>query len=134
MLNKLYVISFALMPVGWMTVQPAMAETPKEILASIQSEAVGQAFSATRGESFFKTKHGSDWSCSTCHTDNPAAVGKHTETSKMIDPLAPSANAERFTDTKKVNKWFKRNCKDVLGRECTSQEKGDVLTYLLAVK
>ena len=35
---------------------------------------------------------------------------------------------------KKVAKWFKRNCNDVLDRECTAQEKGDVLSYLLTVK
>ena len=34
----------------------------------------------------------------------------------------------------KVEKWFKRNCNDVLGRVCTPLEKGDVLSYLLTVK
>jgi hypothetical protein len=48
--------------------------------------------------------------------------------------MAPAANAERFTDTAKVEKWFKRNCNDVLDRACTPQEKGDVITYLLTVK
>ena len=61
-------------------------------------------------------------------------MGKHSETGKKIDPMAPSANAERFTDPKKVAKWFKRNCNDVLDRACTPQEQGDVLSYLLAVK
>ena len=87
-----------------------------------------------RGEKFFKTKHNHNLSCSTCHTDNPAAQGKHSETDKIIKPLAPAANEERFTDMKKVANWIKRNCNDVLDRECTVQEKGDVLTYLLTVK
>ena len=114
------------------------AETPNEILSSIQKEAAGtsgfQDFSAARGESFFKAKHGNEWSCASCHTENPATQGKHAKTGKVIQPLAPSANAERFTDPGKVAKWFKRNCNDVLDRVCTPQEKGDVLAYLLAVK
>ena len=128
----------ALVAVAGLAAQPAFAETPNEIQASIQQEAAGtpglQEFSATRGESFFKTKHANDWSCASCHTDNPAAPGKHAKTGKTIDPLAPSANAERFTSPKKVAKWFKRNCNDVLDRVCTPQEKGDVLAYLLTVK
>ena len=117
--------------------QPALALTPNEVLATIKGEVSTpgfQGFSAERGESFFKAKHGGDWSCASCHTDNPAASGKHAKTSKTIQPLAPAANAERFTDMAKVEKWFKRNCNDVLKRACTPQEKGDVLTYLLTVR
>lgn len=118
-----------------LAVQPALAETPNEILAAIQQEASGtQDFSAARGEAFFKAKHGAEWSCASCHTDNPAATGKHAKTGKAIDPLAPAANAERFTSPKKVAKWFKRNCNDVLSRACTPQEKGDVLAYLLTIR
>jgi len=127
-----------LMAVAGLAAQPALAETPGEILASIQKEAAGtpgfQGFSAARGESFFKAKHGTEWSCASCHTENPAAPGKHAKTGKVIEPLAPFANAERFTSPKKVDKWLKRNCNDVLERVCTPQEKGDVLAYLLAVK
>ena len=118
-------------------VNQAHAETPAQVLDALKAEASAtpgfQGFSAARGESFFKTKHNHDLSCSSCHTDNPAAQGKHAETDKLIKPLAPSANPERFTDMKKVAKWFKRNCNDVLDRECTPQEKGDVLAYLLTV-
>jgi len=120
-----------------LSAQPAFAETPDEVLAAIKNSAAAmpgfQGFSAARGETFYKSKHGSDWSCSTCHTDNPAAQGKHAKTDKPIKPLAPSANAERFTDMKKIEKWFKRNCNDVLDRVCTPQEKGDVLAYLLTI-
>lgn len=132
------VSGFVLVAALGLAVQPALAETPNEILASIQKEAAGipgfQGFSAARGEVFFKAKHGAEWSCASCHTENPAAAGKHAKTGKAIDPLAPSANSERFTNPKKVAKWFKRNCNDVLGRVCTEQEKGDVLAYLLTVK
>ena len=119
--------------------QPAWAETPAEILAGIKSEAQAanpafHGFSAARGEQFFKHKHGSEWSCSSCHTDNPAATGKHDKTGKTIQPLAPAANAERFTSPRKVAKWFKRNCNDVVDRVCTPQEQGDVLSYLLTIK
>jgi Domain of unknown function (DUF1924) len=118
-------------------VSSAFAETPAEILASIKAEAANtagfQGFSATRGETFFKAKHGGEWSCSSCHTDNPMNSGKHAKTEKVIKPMAPKANEERFTEPKKVAKWFKRNCNDVLERECTAQEQGDVMTYLLAV-
>ena len=116
----------------------AFAETPKGLLTSLQLEAEYtpgfQGFSSARGEKFFNTRHGSEWSCASCHTENPAAPGKHAKTGKVIAPLAPSANAERFTNPKKVGKWFKRNCNDVLGRLCTAQEKGDVLAYLLTIK
>lgn len=116
----------------------AFAETPESVLASFKGDASGapgfQGFSAARGETFFKTRQGGEWSCASCHTDNPAAQGKHAKTGKIIKPLAPAANAERFTDMAKVEKWFKRNCNDVLERVCTPQEKGDVLAYLLTIQ
>jgi hypothetical protein len=121
-----------------LAVRPVFAESPESVLASIKSEASGtpgfQGFSATHGETFFKAKQKGELSCSSCHTDNPSAEGKHAKTGKIIKPLAPSANAERFTDIAKVEKWFKRNCNDVIERACTPQEKGDLLAYLLSIK
>lgn len=138
MFRVFYASGLAFITVAGLAAQPAWAETPNEILASIQKEASGtpgfQGFSAARGESFFKARHGGEWSCASCHTENPAATGKHAKTGKVIEPLAPSANAERFASPKKAEKWFKRNCNDVLSRVCTPQEKGDVLAYLLTVK
>lgn len=118
---------------------PALAQTPQQQLAEFRRAAAETVpgfkdFSAARGEQFFKSTHGNDWSCATCHTTNPAAPGKHTRTSKLIKPLAPTVNPERFTDPAKVEKWFKRNCNDVLDRACTPQEKGDVLTFLTTLK
>lgn len=69
-------------------------------------------------------------SCTTCHTDNLKNTGKHTRTGKTIQPLAPSVNPERMSDTKKISKWLKRNCMWTLGRECTSQEKSNILEYI----
>lgn len=138
MLRTFVVSGFLLAGMVGLSVSSALAETPDEVLAIIKVDASGtpgfQGFSAERGEKFFKTKHNHDLSCSSCHTDNPAKEGKHSETGKLIKPMAPAANEERFTDLKKVAKWFKRNCNDVLDRECTPQEKGDVLSYLLTVK
>lgn len=114
----------------------AQAETPRDFLGRYEAEARRSnpafAASAQRGEKFFKTVQ-EEWSCASCHSDNPAATGKHARTSKPIEPLAPAANPERFARADKVEKWFKRNCKDVLGRTCTPAEKGDVLAYLMTV-
>jgi cytochrome c553 len=114
---------------------PALADTPQQLLATYQQQA-GSA-SAARGEAFFFAKvtqsGGEIASCSSCHTDNPKATGK-TRAHKPIEPLAPVANRERLTDTAKVEKWFKRNCRDVLARECTAQEKADFVAFLISVK
>ena len=138
MTNLFHVAALILTITAGLIAQPAYAETPSEILASMQQEAASSpgfgGFSAARGQKFFKQTHASEWSCASCHTDNPTSQGKHAKTGKAIELLAPSANAERFTNPKKVEKWFKRNCNDVLDRVCTAQEKGDVLTYLLSVK
>lgn len=119
----------------------AMAETPGEFLNRYEAEArqaepayAAYAASPRRGEQFFRQVGVKDWSCSTCHTDNPAGPGKHATTAKAIDPLAPAANTARFTRAEKVEKWFKRNCNDVLGRACSPREKSDVLAYLVAVR
>ena len=116
----------------------ANAQTPQQTLASLRQQAMAtpgfDGFSAARGEQFFKSTHANDWSCATCHTENPAVAGKHAKTNKTIQPMAPAVNNERFIDQNRVEKWFKRNCNDVVDRACTPLEKGDVLTYLLSVK
>lgn len=138
MLRKFHISAFALIAASGLAAQPCFAETPAEVLTSLQKDAAAtpgfQGFSSARGETFFMARHGNEWSCSSCHTENPAAAGKHAKTGKAIEPLAPSANAERFTNPKKVDKWFKRNCNDVLDRLCSAQEKGDLLAYLLTFK
>lgn len=111
----------------------AHAETPRDFLTRFEKEA-GSVANADRGARFFATKQGSDWSCSSCHTERPTQPGRHAKTDKVIQPLAPVANAVRFTDTGKVDKWFGRNCNDVLSRACTAQEKADVLAWLMAQK
>lgn len=75
---------------------------------------------------------GEKMSCATCHGGDFSKSGKHHRTGKVIEPMSMKVNAERYTDVKKIEKWFKRNCKDAWGRECTVQEKADFLTFLLA--
>ena len=110
--------------------------TPQELLQTWRTEERAQSpafagFSAERGKSLYFMQP-ADWSCSTCHTRNPHDDGHHAVTSKPIKPLSPLANPARFSDAAKVEKWFKRNCRDVLKRECTVVEKGDLLTFLMS--
>jgi len=110
-----------------------LAATPAELLAGYTAQAGGTA-QAARGQAFFTTTHGKEWSCSSCHGAVPTQTGKHAATGKPIGPMAPAFNAERFTDAAKTEKWFRRNCNDVVGRVCTAAEKADVLAWLLTLK
>jgi uncharacterized membrane protein len=107
--------------------------TPAAQLAGYVAQS-GQAAQAARGQEFFTAKHGKEWSCSSCHTAKPTVDGKHASTGKVITPMAPAANAQRFTDAAKTEKWFRRNCNDVVGRECSPAEKADVLSWLVSLK
>jgi photosystem II stability/assembly factor-like uncharacterized protein len=112
---------------------PAHAAGPADMLAGFTAQA-GTAAVAARGQDFFTRTHGREWSCSTCHGAVPTQTGKHASTGKPIGALAPAFNAERFTDKAKSDKWFRRNCNDVVGRECTPSEKADVLAWLMTLK
>jgi hypothetical protein len=114
----------------------ALAATPADIARAYAEQAKQAApqfsgFSGARGKAFFESRHGGEWSCASCHTANPVDPGRHARTGKPIAPLAPGGDAERFTSLDKVEKWFRRNCSDVLDRACTAQEKGDILAYLM---
>jgi len=109
------------------------AAAPAELLAGYSAQA-GAAASPQRGEQFFNATQGKEWSCATCHGTAPTQAGKHASTGKPIGALAPSANAQRFSDAAKVEKWFRRNCNDVLGRECSAAEKADVMSWLIGLK
>lgn len=91
-------------------------------------------FSAQRGETLFRTKWAGGEartpSCTACHTDNPKASGRNAKTGRAIEPVAISANSKRFTDLADVEKQFRRDCKNVIGRECTPIEKGDYVTFM----
>lgn len=94
-------------------------------------------FVPAAGRSVWTQEHpspqgGAARSCSTCHGNDPRQAGRHAETGKPIEPMAPAVNAGRLTDPAKVEKWFRRNCRWTLGRECTAQEKGDFIQYLIS--
>lgn len=112
---------------------PALAAAPADLLAGYAAEAAVKP-DAQRGQAFFATAHGREWSCASCHGQTPTGAGRHASTGKPIAPLAPAADARRFTDLAKTEKWFRRNCGDVLGRACTPAEKADVLAWLLTLK
>lgn len=111
----------------------ALAATPAELLTGYAAQA-GSAGVPARGQEFFTKTHGKEWSCSTCHGAMPTQTGKHASTGKPIAAMAPAFNAERFTDKAKTEKWFRRNCNDVVARECTPSEKADVLSWLITLK
>ncbi|MFC1749760.1 DUF1924 domain-containing protein [Pseudomonadota bacterium] len=94
------------------------------------SAANSNAGKALWNKSFTDTESGQQRSCTSCHGEDAYASGKHVRTGKVIEPIAPSATPLRFTERRKINKWFKRNCKWTLGRECSAQEKADLLSFL----
>ena len=69
-------------------------------------------------------------SCASCHTSEPQQSGKHVRTGKSIEPMSPAVIPSRLTEPKKVEKWFRRNCKWTMARECTADEKADILAFL----
>ena len=108
-----------------------------EILAGYLAEARVASpelsgFSAARGRALYFGPHvgGKPEACAACHTADPAALGRHYKTGRDIEPMAVSANPNRFTDPAEVDERFARDCKNVLRRPCTAQEKGDFITFL----
>lgn len=110
----------------------AFAGPRDDILAGYAAEAGGPNDPA-RGKALFAGTHSGGKpdtpSCTSCHTADPRGGGR-TRAGKPIEPMAVSANPDRFTDPAKVEKWFRRNCNSVLGRECSAREKGDVIAWL----
>jgi hypothetical protein len=93
-------------------------------------------FSEERGAAFYhatQMRDGQKLGCVTCHTPDPRKPGE-TRAHKTIEPMALVANPQRFTDAAKTEKWFDRNCRHVLERACTAQEKGDFIQYLSNLK
>jgi hypothetical protein len=110
-----------------------LAATPDQLLAGYAARS-GQPPVPARGQQFFTARHGREWSCASCHGATPVQTGKHVATGKPIGALAPAFNPERFTDAAKSEKWFRRNCNDVAGRDCSAAEKADVLAWLNSLK
>lgn len=91
-------------------------------------------FSAQRGEALFRTAFsGGDPrtpSCTSCHTADPRAPGRNAKTGRPIDPMAVSANPQRYLVVSDLDKHFARDCKSVMGRDCTPLERGDFITFM----
>jgi hypothetical protein len=105
------------------------AGTVTDVQDSYRSQGAGP-FSFDRGERLWTSPQYEGRQCADCHGPDLTQAGRHRTTHKPIEAMAPSVTPDRFTDSKKVEKWFKRNCKWTWNRECSAQEKGDLLEYL----
>jgi cytochrome c peroxidase len=136
---KLSIRALALLPailVAHASMSTAVfAATPAELLAGYVAQA-GAPANPERGEKLFNTNFGKELglSCASCHGAVPTKSSRHAISEKRIEALAPAFNDKRFTDRSKVEGWFRTNCKDVLARECTAQEKADVVGWLISLK
>jgi len=128
--STLFAVAFTIL-----TFNAAHATAVTDLLQKYQAQGA-QQFEAQAGKtlwtrSFGVSSEGKERRCATCHTEDLRQTGKHIKTGKVIEPLAPSVNTKRLTDIAEIEKWFKRNCEWTLGRECSVQEKGDFLSYIL---
>ena len=116
----------------------AWADTPKRSLVYYSAEAKRQdpgfVADSTRGRAFVAR----DWgvsrrhaSCAACHAESPQAPGRHAGGGEAIAPLSPAATPGRFRNPDRVEKRFRRDCKEVLGRVCTAAEKADFIRYAM---
>ncbi len=121
-------------------VTTAQAASPQDLLKTYEAQAKAAgiwpgSFSAERGKELFYKKFGTGKpetpSCTACHTDSPHKTGR-TRAGKPIKPMALSKTPDRYSDPEKVEKWFRRNCRSVIGRECTPLEKGDFITFMIS--
>lgn len=114
----------------------ARADTVADLLRQYEDSGARQ-FSAGDALAFWSkpnvdAKSGETRRCSDCHGNDLRRAGKHVTTGKRIEPMAPSVNPQRLADREKIEKWFARNCRWTLGRDCTPQEKGNVLVMFRA--
>jgi hypothetical protein len=137
-MNRTIAATVAALSLGLATA--SVAGTREDLLGRYAAEAKAAVpafagFSATRGETLHRRKFAGGKpdtpACTSCHGSDPRSAGA-TPAGKAIEPVAVSVSPSRYTDPAKVEKWFKRNCNEVLGRECTPLEKGDWLTYAMS--
>jgi mono/diheme cytochrome c family protein len=127
--------SLALLPVLALAVDARREALLADYAAEARRADPGFAgFSSKRGEALFRMSWtGGDPrtpSCTACHTADPRQAGRNAKTGRPIDPVAVSVSPQRFTDKATVEKQFGRDCKSVLGRDCTAVEKGDYITFM----
>jgi len=129
---KVPAISNLILP-GLLIAGAVQADSVGDLLAHFRGQGAGP-FDAGSGQALwgrsFPSVEGPSRSCASCHSSDPTRRGRHAVTGKAIEPIAPSAYAKRLTDHRQIEKWLNRNCKWTLGRECTPQEKGDILSFL----
>lgn len=133
------IIATSLLAVLAVTLSSAASAGPREeqlakyATAAKAADPAFTGFAAARGKTLhtraFAGGKPDTPACTSCHGDDPRGAGR-TPAGKTINPMAVSASPSRYTDPAKIEKWFKRNCSEVLGRECTPQEKGDWLTFM----
>ncbi|MBK1663438.1 hypothetical protein CKO38_01540 [Rhodospirillum rubrum] len=130
----------AALATGLASGRPALAGEPQDAVLAVLAERARAAdgafagFDGRRGEALYRALQTNDpemTSCAACHGADPRAAGRHVKSGRAIDPVAVSANPERFDDIAKVDKRFTRDCKAVLGRACTALEQGDYARFLI---
>lgn len=134
LMNTLLAATMALSLTGTGIAGPREDLVARYSSAAKASDPTFSGFSAVRGKALhlqaFTGGKPDTPSCATCHGRDTRAAGR-TLTGKAIDPVAVSVSPTRYTDAAKVEKWFKRNCTEVIGRECSAKEKGDWLSFML---
>ncbi|NJL08937.1 MAG: DUF1924 domain-containing protein [Methylacidiphilales bacterium] len=114
----------------------AVAGPAQQALLDTYAKEAGTTPSADRGRAFYAATHvggkPETASCTSCHGPDPREAGR-TRAGKTIEPLAVSKTPTRLTDPATAEKWFSRNCDQVLGRACTAAEKADVSAYLMSL-
>ena len=99
-----------------------------EHLQTYRQQGVEHADPERGRQLWFSTHNGRG--CTSCHGEDLTTAGRHAKTGKTIEPMAPSVNPARYTSGKTIEKWFLRNCKWTFARECSAQEKADILSWL----
>ncbi|NVK40337.1 MAG: DUF1924 domain-containing protein [Oceanospirillaceae bacterium] len=128
-MRRQHQVAGLILALGLTAAGSAMAsEAVRQLLQQYRQQGI-ETFDADAGAAFWQQTFDGR-SCASCHTSDPEAVGRHQRTGKPIEPMAPSVNPQRLTDVKQMNKWFYRNCNWTLGRECSAQEKGNLLIWL----
>ena len=112
----------------------AVQASPEALLADYAKAGAGP-FDPAAGASAWVQEHSppkadAPRSCALCHGQDLTRPGRHITTGKTIEPMAPSVNPERLSDPVKTERWLGRNCRWTLGRDCTAQEKGDLLRFI----
>jgi hypothetical protein len=109
--------------------QPALAEQSKLAHMKIYQQQGIDKVDPDNGQRLWKSTV-NERSCTNCHGDDLTKIGKHAKTGKIIQPMALSVNGDRYQDGRKIEKWFLRNCKWTFSRQCSAQEKADILSWL----